>query len=175
MSRLLPLPVVVAIVALPDAVFAQTALPEIAALIECRADVQAWGALAFPLAEGPAAAEAMGLKERASDNPFLREYDLVAPVAVFGRSTSRVAMTATGPMAVLDGVAPETLAAELGVTPMIATAQKFLGEKVVLEKSETSEGLRFDTRIALNVSTVDTHPGLTLADCSYVVETPSAE
>ncbi len=175
MSRIRALSFIVAVVALPDAVLGQDGLPDIAALIECRADVQAWGALAFPLSEGPAGAEAMGWKERASDNPFLKEYDLAPPVAVFGRSTRRVAMTATGPMAVLESVAPEALAAELGVTPTIATEHKFLGEKVVLEKSETSEGIRFDTRIALNVSTVDTHPGLVLAGCSYVVETSSAE
>lgn len=175
MSRIRAWSFIVAVVTLPDVAFCQTVSPDIAALIECRADVQAWGALAFPLMEGPAVAESMGLKERASDNPFLKEYDLAAPVTVFGRSTSRIAMTASGPMAVLDDVRPEVLAAELGVMPTIATPQKFLGEKVVMEKSETSEGMRFDTRITLNVSTVDTHPGLTLAGCSYVVETSSAE
>lgn len=149
--------------------------PDVAALIECRGDVQAWGAVAFPLMEGPAAAEAMGWKERASDNPFLREFDLAAPIAVFGRSTSRIAVTASGPMAVLEGVRPAALAAELGITASVDTPEKFLGEKVIVESSETSEGTRFDTRITLNVSTVDTHPGLALAGCSYMLSTSEAQ
>lgn len=144
--------------------------PDIVALIECRGDAQAWGALAFPLMEGPAAAEALGWRERVSENPFLKEYNLSAPISVFGRSTDRIAVTSTGPMAVFDGVAPEALAAELGITPIVSTPEKFLGEKVVQESSEAGEGMRFDTRITLNVSTVDTHPSLTLAGCSYGVE-----
>lgn len=171
MSKVPLLRFVLATVALTNAAGAQAPAVNLAALVECRADVRAWGALAFPLTEGQAAAEAIGWKERVSDNPFLKEYDLAAPVAVFGRSTSRIALTANGPLAVLEGVAPATLAAELGITPTIATSEKFLGEKVVFEASETSEGTRFTTRIALNVSTVDTHPGMTLAGCSYVVET----
>jgi hypothetical protein len=154
---------------------AQDTAPDIAALIECRGDVLAWGAVAFPLMEGPAAAEAMGWKDRASDNPFLKEYDLAAPVSVFGRTTSRIAVTASGPMAVLEGIKAAALAAELGIVASVDTPEKFLGEKVIVESSENSEGTRFDTRITLNVSTVDTHPGLTLAGCSYVLSTADAQ
>jgi hypothetical protein len=163
--------------ALPVAAAAQSdgPVPDLAALIECRADVQAWGALAFPLMEGPATVEALGWRERASENPFLKEFDLPAAVGVFGRSTERIAVTATGPMAVLDGVTPEELAAELGIAPTVSTPGKFLGEKVVFEKSEEADGIRFQTRITLNVSNVDTDPGLTLAGCSYVVETSEAQ
>jgi hypothetical protein len=162
---------------LPEIASAQSdnAAPDLSGLIECRADTRAWGALAFSLMGDPGAAEALGWKERASDNPFLKEFDLPSQIGVFGRSTSRVAITGTGPMAVLDGVAPDMLAAELGVTPTISTAGKFLGEKLVVESSQEGEGARFHTRITLNVSTVDTHPGVVLAGCSYIVETSVVE
>jgi hypothetical protein len=162
---------------LPGIASAQSDNPaaDLPGLIECRTDAKAWGALAFSLMGDPGTAEALGWKERASDNPFLKEFDLPSAIGVFGRSTRRIAITGTGPLAVLDGVAPDVLAAELGITPTISTPGKFLGEKLVVESSEEGEGARFHTRIALNVSTVDTHPGLVLAGCSYIVETSVAE
>jgi hypothetical protein len=149
--------------------------PDIAALIECRADVQAWNGLAFSLMEGSAAAEALGWRARPSDNPFLQEYDLPASIGVFGHHTERIALTATGPMAVLDGVAPAALAAVLGIKPIVASPEKFLGEKVIVEKREDDGGMVFVTRVSLNVSSVVTHPGLTLAGCSYSIETSQTE
>ena len=148
-------------------------VPDLAALIECRADVQAWNRLAFSLMEGPAAVETLGWSVRPSDNPFLQEYDLPGSIQVFGRETSHIALTATGPMAVLDGVTPAALATELGITPTIASPEKFLGEKVIVDKREEDDGTVFVTRITLNVSTVTTHPQLTFAGCSYVLETTS--
>lgn len=143
---------------------------DLALLIECRADVPAYNGFAFWLAGEPGAARTLGWREVATGNPFLRQYELPAPLGVFGRETASVVFTATGPMAVLDGVAAPDLARELGVAATIATPEKFLGEKVVFEKAEESGGTRFETRIALNVSTVDTHPGKTLAGCSYAIE-----
>ena len=110
------------------------------------------------------------LLDRPQDNPFLKEYRLPAAIGVFGHDIDRVAITASGPMAVLDAVAPDELAKKLGITPEIATAAKFLGEKVVLEAKEEDLGMVFETRVALNVSTVDSHPGKTLAGCSYKIE-----
>jgi hypothetical protein len=71
---------------------------------------------------------------------------------------------------VLDGVPPQELADKLGVAAVVASPEKFLGEKVVVEKSEEDGGITLKTRIALNVSTVDSHPGKTLAGCSYQIE-----
>jgi hypothetical protein len=148
---------------------------DLAALIECRADVQAWNDLAFSLMEGWTAAAALGWKARPSDNPFLQEYDLPQSIGVFGHNTDRIALTATGPMAVLDDVTPATLAAELGITPTIASPEKFLGEKVIVEKREEDGGMVFITRVSLNVSSVVTHPGLTLAGCSYSIQTSETQ
>ena len=73
-------------------------------------------------------------------------------------------------MMVLDGVPPQELADKLGVAAVVASSEKFLGEKVIVEKSEEDGGITLKTRIALNVSTVDSHPGKTLAGCSYQIE-----
>ena len=55
-------------------------------------------------------------------------------------------------MAVLGGVVAADLAGRLGIVPVVATGEKFLGEKVVAEKSETVDGTTYATRISLNVS-----------------------
>ncbi|RUU84583.1 hypothetical protein EOD03_11820, partial [Mesorhizobium sp. M7A.T.Ca.TU.009.01.1.2] len=59
---------------------------------------------------------------------------------------------------------------ELNVMAVFSTPQKFLGEKVVVHSTEESEGLTFSTDVKLNVSTVESHPGKTLAGCSYTLE-----
>jgi len=143
---------------------------DLAALIECRADLSAYTGYALWLAGDPGAASTLGWKEVPSANAFLRQYQLPAPVRVFGRETGTIVFTASGPMAVLDGIAAADLARRLDVPAMVSTPDKFLGEKVVTESTENSGGISLSTRITLNVSTVDTHPGKTLAGCSYVVD-----
>ncbi|MER9256244.1 hypothetical protein NKI59_31755 [Mesorhizobium sp. M0598] len=93
-----------------------------------------------------------------------------APLRVFGRETASVVLTATGPMAVFDDVSAPDLARALGVAAQISTPEKFLGEKIILESSEEADGVTFSTRIAVNVSTVDSHPGKVLAGCSYALD-----
>ncbi|TPM27935.1 hypothetical protein [Mesorhizobium sp. B2-3-4] len=143
---------------------------DLAALIECRADVSTYNGFALRLAGEPDAAQTLGWTEVASGNPFLRQYRLPAPVHVFGRETGTVVFTATGPMAVLDGVAAPDLAKELDIAPAISRPDKFLGEKVVAESTDDTEGISLSTRITLNVSTVASHPGKTLAGCSYTLD-----
>lgn len=170
------LAVLAALSGLPFAAAAQDAgVPDLAALIECRAGVRDWGRLAFSLMEGPAAAEALGWKLRTSDNPFLQEYDLPRAVEVFRRSAARIALTANGPMAVLDGVSPAALASELGIEPALSSSEKFLAERVIAESRDEEGGTVFRARVALNVSSVATHPDVTLAGCSYELQTSPAE
>lgn len=73
-------------------------------------------------------------------------------------------------MAVLDGIAAPDLARQLDVPATVSTPDKFLGEKVVAESSEDASGVSLATRITLNVSTVESHPGRTLAGCSYALD-----
>jgi len=143
---------------------------DLAALIECRADVPAYNGFALWLAGGPGAAATLGWKEVASGNPFLSQYQLPAPVHVFGHETASIVFTATGPMAVLEGIAAPDLARQLDVPATVSAPDKFLGEKIVAESTEDTGGVSLSTRITLNVSTVDTHPGKTLAGCSYVLD-----
>jgi hypothetical protein len=113
----------------------------------------------------------LGVSELPSDNPFLREFQLSTPVTVFGRRTNRIVFTSTGPLAVFDEANPLPLAKQLGVTASIDQPNKFLGEKVILshKDQQANSDTVLETRILLSVSTVDTHPGKTLAGCSYSI------
>ncbi|MBO9707805.1 MAG: hypothetical protein J7521_06310 [Caulobacter sp.] len=168
---------VAVVLGLPAAAFAREAVDpqqvDLAKLIECRTyDVPTYNSFGFWLAgtEEAQARASLGLTEVKSANFMLMEYDLARPITVFGRQTRRVAFTSSGPMAVLDEADPHPLAKALGVIPVVDAPGKFLGEVVVSETSETSEGSTLKTRVSLNVSTVTTHPGKTLAGCSYTLE-----
>ncbi|MFB9982217.1 hypothetical protein ACFSQQ_31030 [Mesorhizobium kowhaii] len=143
---------------------------DLAALIECRADVPAYNGFALWLAGEPGAVGKLGWKEVAAGNPFLVQYELPTKIRAFGRETTSIVFSATGPMAVLDGVAAPDLARELDVPATISTPDKFLGEKVIVESTEDAGGVNLATRITLNVSTVESHPGKTLAGCSYALD-----
>ncbi|WP_349957147.1 hypothetical protein [Rhizobium sp. ZPR3] len=148
---------------------------DLAKLIECTTyDVPSYNSFALWLT-GPESATAMklfGFTELPSDNPFLREFQLSAPVTVFGRQTNKIVFASTGPLAVLDEADPHSLAKQLDVTASVDQPNKFLGEKVILSRKDQQENSDtvLETRISLNVSTIDTHPGKTLAGCSYSIE-----
>jgi hypothetical protein len=143
---------------------------DLPALIECRAEVADYNGFAFWLATDPGAAVALGWRETQQPNLFLREFELPLAVEAFGHASDTVVFTSTGPMLVLDGVDAATLAATLGLAVFHASGTKFLAEKVVHEAEEKEGELTARSRIALNVSTVDTHPGKVLAGCSYTLE-----
>ncbi|HTV71859.1 MAG TPA: hypothetical protein VMF90_25280 [Rhizobiaceae bacterium] len=143
---------------------------DLPALIECRADPQDWGQLAFSLMGDPSSIEALGWAVVASQNPFLQEYALTDDLSVFGHTTRSIALTSTGPMAIFDRIAPEDLATALGVTTTPASPGQFLGEKVIADATDENNGMKIRTRVALNVSTVESHPGKVLAGCSYLIE-----
>ncbi|MFJ6326757.1 MULTISPECIES: hypothetical protein [unclassified Rhizobium] len=147
----------------------------LARLIECTTyDVPSYNEFGMWLT-GPESAVAMkqfGITELPSSNPLLREFQLAEPVSVFGRQTSRIAFASSGPLAVLDEPDPHPLAKTLGVTATIDQPNKFLGAKEILSSREQLENSDtvLHTLITLNVSTDDSHPGKTLAGCSYSIE-----
>lgn len=158
-----------------EAVEFDPATLDLAKLIECRTYAPPqYNALAFWLMEdgGKAARARFGLTETRSANPMLRTYALKAPLTVFGRQTRQVAFTSSGLVAVLDEADPHPLARELGVEPAVDTPGKFLGERQISASSQNDEGtsMVFNSRVALNVSTVTSHPGKTLAGCSYEID-----
>lgn len=166
----------VAALALPCSALAQAeedfdpATVDLVKLIECQTyDVPSYNALAFWLAgtEGADARRHLGFTEVKSANYLLKEYRLAKPVTVFGRQTSRVAFTNSGPMAVLDDADPRPLAKALNVEAVIDAPTKFMGERVISQTSEKIGANTIGMRVSLNVSTVSSHPGKTLAGCSY--------
>lgn len=146
---------------------------DLAKLIACGSyDVPHYNAVAFWLAgtDGAEARRRFGLTEVKSANFLLKEYRLAKPIEVFGRQTSLIAFNASGPMAVLDEADPHPLARQLRISPAIDAPGKYLGERVIAEKSEKIDDTTIATRITLNVSTVTSHPGKTLAGCSYRID-----
>lgn len=142
-------------------------------LIECQTyDVPSYNALAFWLAglDGAAARRHLGFTEVKSANYLLKEYRLTKPITVFGRQTSRVAFTNSGPMAVLDEADPHPLAKALKVEAVIDVPSKFMGERVMSQTTEKIGESTLSTRVSLNVSTVTSHPGKILAGCSYRID-----
>jgi hypothetical protein len=148
---------------------------DLAKLIECRTyDVPSYNALAFWLV-GDEAAQAraqFGLTEEKTANFMLKAYALKAPITVFGRQTRHIVFNSSGPMAVLDEADPHPLARELKIEPAIDVPAKFLGEREIATTTDKGEagGFTYKTRVTLNVSTVTSHPGKTLAGCSYTFE-----
>jgi len=148
---------------------------DLAKLIECRTyDVPTYNALAFWLVsdEAPKARAALGLTEEKSANFLLRAYALKAPITVFGRQTRHIVFNSSGPMAVLDEPDPHPLARQLEIQPAIDLPAKFLGAREIKTTTDKGEagGFTFKTHVTLNVSTVTSHPGKTLAGCSYTFE-----
>lgn len=146
---------------------------DLAKLVECRTyDVPSYNGFAFWLAgtDGAEARKHLGLTEVKTDNFLLKQYRLATPISVFGRTTRLVAFNNSGPLAVLDEADPHPLAKQLEIEPAIDVPNKFLGEKVISETNEKVGDTSFGMRVTLNVSTVSSHPGKTLAGCSYRLE-----
>ncbi|WP_376702666.1 hypothetical protein RQ479_22320 [Mesorhizobium sp. ISC25] len=143
---------------------------DLAALIKCRADVSTYAGFALWLSDRPDAPAKLGWKDVPAGNPFLKQYEIAGPASrVRARNGIRRPYRDRADSGVDDVSAPD-LARELGVTAQISTPEKFLGEKIVVESSEEADGMTFSTRIALNVSTVKSHPGKVLAGCSYALD-----
>lgn len=142
-------------------------------LLECRVGQTEYGMMATAIAADPNAAADYGLKPLPSANPLLLEFEAGEPVAAFGMQTSRLAFASSGLLGLFEGADARELASKFGVLPTVDSGDKFLGEKVISETSEDDADLkmRFRTKIALNISTVDTHPGIVLAGCTYAVTT----
>jgi hypothetical protein len=143
-------------------------------LIACDGyDVPGYNAFAMWMWDNAARAKSVGLTKEPSGNIMLSQYRLTSPITVFGRQTSTIVFSNSGPLAVFDEADPHPLAKQLGIDPAIDTPGKFMGEKVMAQSEKRFEDTEiiFRTRITLNVSTVTSHPGKTLAGCSYRIDT----
>jgi len=144
------------------------AAPDLAALIECRADYPALLDL-LPVLQEPLRALALGWRPLPQANPFMVEYRLNAPITVFGRQTDHVAFAGEGVLAVLDLAEPRELARELELEAAVDTPGKLLAGREVRVQALPADGngVEWEESAILNVSNVDSHPGKTLAGCGY--------
>ena len=172
----------------PLSVLAQTADSEekldparidLAALIECRGELADFHYLAPALID-PLQAVSLGWRPLPQANLFMTEYTLTAPITVFGHKTEHIAFTGDSIIALLDLPDPRPLAKQLELEAAIDTPEKamFGKELVSLEETDAKSGVTLIRSVVLNVSNVASHPGKTLAGCSYsldLAEDPAEE
>ncbi len=145
--------------------------PDLAALIECRGTLQQFQTLKATLLDKHSSVAA-GWTPLPEINPYMFEFSLPAPVGVFGNATAHIAFTSDSVIAVLDLPDPRPLAHRLQLETAIDTPQKAMFGKEVRGNEVTDDkGQKLYDSAVLNVSNVDTHPGKTLAGCSYDLDT----
>ena len=155
-----------------------TAPIDLSALLECRASYEAFMAL-VPVQADPLRAVALGWQPLPQANPFMVEYRLNAPVQAFGHATDHIAFAGDGVVAVLDLPEPRVLARALALETAVDTPAKALfGREVRAEETAPdTDGTVWIESAVVTVSNVDSHPGRTLAGCSYSLDPwePDAE
>lgn len=171
----LPALALFAVAGLASADQAQPA-PDLAALIECRKEVSDFLAL-DPAVRDPLKAVALGWKPLPQVNRFMTEFQLLEPITVFGHATSHVAFSGDSIMAILDLPDPRPLAHELQLETGIDTPEKAIFGKQLraTERTDPASGQTLIQAVILNVSNVASHPGKTLAGCSYNLDTEGPE
>lgn len=146
---------------------------DLAALIECRGELQQFHALA-PALEEPLRAVALGWRPLPQANLFLTEFVLTAPIDVFGHSTGHIAFSGNSVLAIIDLADPRPLARKLELETAIDTPAKAMFGKELrsVEVADPESGEVLIESLVLNVSNVDSHPGKTLVGCSYSLDLP---
>ena len=147
--------------------------PNLAALIECRQRVADFAQI-FPASHDPLKSVALGWRPLPSSNPFMTEFALLRPIAIFGHMTHQIAFSGGSIMAVLDLADPHPLAKSLHLVPAVDNADKVMFGRELLSRDTTNPatGIPAIESIVLNVATVHTHPGKTLVGCNYSLDDP---
>jgi len=166
--------VLAAAVALLCPLAAGAAPPDLAALVECRQGVAEHAALA-PLLADPLRAVALGLQPLPQGNAFMTEYRLAQPLQVFGQRSEQLALAGASVLAVLDEADPRPLAKRLGLEVAYDEGGKFMAGRELVSRDVTdpATGEAQIESIILSVSTVASHPGRTLAGCTYSLDLPA--
>ncbi len=147
--------------------------PDLAALIECRAGVADYAAVVGLFADGTQA-QAHGLQPLPASNRFMREFEVATPVTVFGQQSRHVAVAGGSIMAVLAMPDPRPLASRLALETGYDADGKFMAGREVVSRDIVTPGTgeAMIESVILSVSTVATHPGQTLAGCTYSLDEP---
>lgn len=156
---------------------------DLSALISCQGQPEQFMALAIAI-QDPLKAVSLGWRPLPQTNMFMTEYALNAPVTVFGHSSQHIAFAGSSVMAILDMPDPRPLARQLGLEAAVDTPEKAMFGKEVLseETADKASGKVLIRSAVLSVSNVTSHPGKTLAGCTYSIdpaeedpEAPAAE
>ena len=131
----------------------------------------------MPVLQDPLRAVALGWRPQPQANPFMLDYRLNTPVTVFGRRSDHIAFAGDGVVAVLDLADPRVLARELKLETGVDTPNKAIfGLEARAEEVTGPDGQPgWIESAVINVSNVDSHPGKTLAGCSYSLDPPETE
>ena len=148
----------------------------LAALIECRQRVADYDAVA-PVVADPLKAVANGMQPLPQNNQFMSEYRLATPLTVFGQRTEYVAVSGASIMAILDVPDPRPMAKTLALEDGVDNPDKFMAGREVVSRDVTDPrtGEPMIESIILSLSTVKTHPGKTLAGCTYSLDLPAED
>jgi hypothetical protein len=152
---------------------------DLAALVECKRTLADFHYLA-PALSDPLQAVALGWRPLPQANLFMTEFRLNTPITVFGHATNHIAFTGDSLIAILDLPDPRPLAKQLGLETAIDTPDKAIFGKELVSEDEidAATGTALVRSVVLNVSNVSSHPGKTLAGCSYsldLLEDPEPE
>ena len=115
-----------------------------------------------------------GYGDIAPVTPQARMFDalIVTPIRVFGHDTDHIAFSGGGIVALLDLPDPRPLAKQLALETAVDTpAKAMFGKEVRSEEvRDQASGKALIDSAVLNVSNVSSHPGKTLAGCSYSLD-----
>lgn len=144
---------------------------DLSALISCQGQPEQFMALAIAI-QDPLKALSLGWRPLPQTNMFMTEYALNAPVTVFGHSSQHIAFAGSSVMAILDMPDPRPLARQLGLEAAVDTPEKAMFGKEVLseETADKASGKVLIRSAVLSVSNVTSHPGKTLAGCTYSID-----
>jgi hypothetical protein len=158
---------------LPAPAFADAAPLDLAALIECRKSVSDYDAVA-PVVADPLKAVANGLQPLPQTNQFMTEFRLAAPITVFGERAEYITVAGASIMAILDLADPRPLAKRLALEDGVDTPEKFMAGRELVSRDVTDPrtGEALIESVILSLSTVKSHPGKTLAGCTYSLDLP---
>jgi len=161
---------------LPTPAFAEAAPLDLTALIECRQSVSDYDAVA-PVVADPLKAVANGLQPLPQTNQFMSEFRLAAPITVFGERAEYITVAGASIMAILDLADPRPLAKRLALEDGGDTPVKFLAGRELVSRDVTDPrtGEALIESVILSLSTVKSHPGKTLAGCTYSLDLPPEE
>lgn len=134
-------------------------------MLECKISHEEYLNFSYDILQNEDSKKILGMQKIKQDNPFIEEYKLSKPITIYNYSTDHIAFTSAGIMAIVDEKNPKQLAQKLDMNIEFDSGDKILATKII----SPSEPKYFDPFLALDLSTITSHPNKTLVGCSYRV------